>query len=69
MSIELSDKSGISIISDKTITLESQEAIEITSVTANIDMVSPKKISLKQGDTSVELSDKVVMHGTKIRLE
>lgn len=69
MSIELSDTSGISIISDKTITLESQEAIEITSVTANIDMVSPKKISLKQGDTSVELSDKMVMHGTKIRLE
>ena len=69
MSIELSDKNGISIISDKAITLESQESIEITSVTSNIDMVSPKKISLKQGDTSVELSDKMVMRGTKIRLE
>ena len=32
MSIELSDEEGISIISDKKIVFESEEAIELTSV-------------------------------------
>lgn len=50
MSLELSDEAGISIVSDKKIVLESNEAIEITSVNENIDLVSSAKISLKQGN-------------------
>lgn len=68
MSLELSDDDGISIISDKKIVFESEEAIEITSVSANIDLVSPQKISLKQGNTSMVLSDSMIMQGTKVRL-
>ena len=68
MSLELSDDDGISIISDKKIVFESKEAIEITSVSANIDLVSPQKISLKQGNTSMVLSDSMIMQGTKVRL-
>ena len=68
MSLKLSDDDGISIISDKKIMFESKEAIDITSVSANIDLVSPQKISLKQGNTSMVLSDSMIMQGTKIRL-
>ncbi|WP_318709394.1 phage baseplate assembly protein V [Candidatus Acetatifactor stercoripullorum] len=68
MSVELADQDGISIISDKKITIQSEEAIEITSVKANIDLVSPKKISLKQGNTSMVLSESMMMTGTKVRL-
>ena len=68
MSVELADQEGISIISDKKITIQSEEAIEITSVKANIDLVSPKKISLKQGNTSMVLSESMMMTGTKVRL-
>lgn len=68
MSLELSDEDGISIISDKKITFESEDAIEITSVRANIDLVSPKKIALKQGNTSMVLSESMMMQGTKVRL-
>lgn len=68
MSLELSDEDGISIISDKKIVFESNEAIEITSVEENIDLVSSEKISLKQGNTRMELSDKMVMRSTKVRL-
>ena len=68
MSLELSDADGISIISNKKIIFESNEAIEITSVEANIDLVSPENISLKQGNTSMVLSDKMVMKSTKVRL-
>ena len=68
MSLELSDEDGISIISDKKIRFESDEAIEITSVKEKIDLISPEKISLKQGNTNMELSNKMVMKSTKVRL-
>ena len=69
MSIELSDEEGISIISDKKIVFESEEAIELTSVTDKIDIVAPRKISLVQGNTQMVLSDKFTMRGGKIRLD
>lgn len=69
MSVELSDEEGISIISDKKIILQSEEAIEITSVTDKIDLIAPQQISLVQGDTQMVLSDKLTMRGGKIRLD
>ena len=69
MSIEISDEEGISIISDKKIVLQSEEAIEITSVTDKIDIVAPQQISLIQGNTQMVLSDKLTMRGGKIRLD
>lgn len=69
MSLELSDSKGISIISDKKITFESSEAIEITSIHENVDLTSSKKISLIQGDTATVLADNLVMRGNKVRLD
>ncbi len=69
MSIEISDEEGISIISDKKIVLQSEEAIEITSVTDKIDIVAPQQISLIQGNNQMVLSDKLTMRGGKIRLD
>lgn len=69
MSLELSDEEGISIISDKKIVLQSEESIEISSVTDKIDVVASKQISLIQGDTQMILSDKLTMRGGKVRLD
>lgn len=69
MSIEISDEEGIFIISDKKVVLQSEEAIEITSVTDKIDIVAPQQISLVQGNTQMVLSDKLTMRGGKIRLD
>jgi len=69
MSLELSDEEGISIISDKKIVLESEKAIEITSINDRVDIVAPKQISLKQGNTNMVLSDNLTMRGAKVRLD
>lgn len=69
MSLEMSDEDGISIISDKKITLQSDKAIEIISVEECVDIIAPKQISLKQGNTDMVLSDRLTMKGAKIRLD
>lgn len=68
MSLELSDEKGISIISDKKIILKSEESVEITSEEGQIDITAAEKIALCQGDTKIELSDRMTMQGAKVRL-
>ena len=69
MSIELSDEEGISIISDKSVTIQSDQEVEITSLNARVDILATDQIALKQGDTKMILSDKLSMRGAKIRLD
>lgn len=68
MSVELSDRKGISIISDKKIILRSQDSVEITSEEGQVDITAADRITLCQGDTKIELSDKMTMQGAKVRL-
>lgn len=68
MSLELSDRKGISIISDKKIILSSQDSVEITSEDGQVDITAADRITLCQGDTKIELSDKMTMQGAKVRL-
>lgn len=69
MSLELSDAEGIFIISNKKIVLQSEEAVEITSVNEKVDIVAPEKITLHQGGTKMVLSDNLTMKGAKIRMD
>lgn len=69
MSLELSDEDGISLISDKKIVLQSESAIEITSVSDKVDIVAPQQITLSQGNTQMVLSDNLTMRGAKVRLD
>lgn len=68
MSVELSDKEGIFIVSDKKVSIQSDQEIEITSLNERVDIAAREEISLKQGDTKLVLSDKLTMRGAKIRL-
>lgn len=68
MSLELSDGKGISIISDKKIILKSEDSVEITSEEGQIDITAADRIELCQGDTKLELSDRMTMQGAKVRL-
>lgn len=53
----------------KKIILQSEEAIEITSVNERVDIVAPQQIALQQGNTQMVLSDNLTMRGAKIRLD
>lgn len=69
MSIELLDDTGIRIISNKAIVIKSEEAINITSATSAMKVIAPQLISLKQGDTIMQLNDNIALKGAKVHLE
>lgn len=69
MSIELSDKEGIKIISNKEILIKSEEAIDISSTNSELKIFAPNSISLNQGDTQMKLSDNLVMKGARVQIQ
>ena len=69
MSVEIIDDLGIKIISDKDISMISEEEITIASGSANMQFVADKSIVMKQGETTITLSDLAKVAGTKILIE
>lgn len=68
MSIELSDEEGIKIISDKAIIIKSEDAIDISSTTAKLEVSAPEAVSLKQGSTKMLLDEKIHFEGSRFRI-
>ena len=69
MSVELSDKEGIKIISNKEILIKSEEAIDISSTNSELQIFAPNAIVLNQGSTQMKLSDNLVMKGARVQME
>ena len=69
ISIELSDREGIKLISDKDIIIESEGSIRIASTSSNVDIFSSEGISMQQGGARMVLSDSMMMKGTKVKLD
>lgn len=69
MSIELSDAEGIKIISDKAIVVQSQEAVDISSVTSTLSINAPQRIVFQQGDTQMSLEEKLHFGGAQVRID
>lgn len=69
MSIELSDEKGIIIISDKAIQFKSDKAVQLTSVESKIQVVAPEEINFKQGDTVVQMKEKMFFTGAQVHME
>lgn len=66
--IELSDKEGVKIVSGGPVSLSAEGMLRIFSTNSSIEMSSPNKIKLKQGDTEMKLGGDLSMSGAQIKL-
>ena len=69
MSVEISDEDGITISSDKAVTIEAKEGVQIASLEQSIEVVAPESIVLKQGDTTLTMEDDIHLDGAQVHME
>ena len=69
MTVEISDEEGITIRSNKAITLEATESVQIASLEQSIELVAPESITLKQGDTTLTMKDDIHLDGAQVHME
>lgn len=69
MSIELSDREGIIILSDKGIRIQSDASVDITSTTSTLSVTAPQRLTFRQGNTEMDMRQKLMLKGAQIRLD
>lgn len=69
MSIHIVDNQGIQIISDKVIEITAKENLHIESKESNITVSAPDAVTFKQGETSIQLKDDIVIDGAKTNIQ
>lgn len=69
MSVEIHDNNGITLESDKEITIKAKDNIGIISGEQGVQMVAAEKIILEQGETVMELMDHVKMSGGQVNMQ
>ena len=69
MSIELNDSEGIQIVSDKSIRIASEALLDIKSSTDVVRLSAPHEIIFKQGNTEMDLKEKMTFKGAQVRLD
>ena len=65
----LTDDGGVTIKSDKKITLEAEEDIEITSKTSKITISGMEEISIQQGAGEINLKGDINLRGAKVNVQ
>ena len=65
----LTDEGGVSIKSDKKITLEAEEDIEITSKTSKVLVNGQNEISLSQGSSEINIQNDIHIKGNKVKIQ
>ncbi|VBB07142.1 Hypothetical protein LUCI_2386 [Lucifera butyrica] len=65
----LTDDGGVSIRSDKKITLEAEEDIEITSKTSKITVSAMDEISIQQGAGEINMKQDINLCGAKVNVQ
>ena len=66
ISLELSDKEGVKVISDKDIMVQADQDIQMKSRNAGVNMAAETAIMLQQGAAKVEIKDDINISGGKI---
>lgn len=66
--IELSDAEGIKMVSEGSITMHANSIMSIASLSSSIELSSPKKINLRQGNTQMTLGGDLHLSGAQIKL-
>lgn len=68
MSIEVLDDEGIKIISNKNITIQADDSVEITSTNSKLELYAKDNITLKQGDTQMSMDGEMHLYGARLNL-
>lgn len=69
MSVELSDHRGIKIRSNKSVSIKAVDSVNISSSNASLEFHASNRILLKQGKTTMEISDGIHLAGAKVNLQ
>lgn len=69
MMVEMNDSEGIKITSDKDILIEAQDNLTIASSDASLLIAADDAIKVKQGATSMTLSDDISFTGGEFRIQ
>lgn len=69
MSIEILDEEGIRITSDKSVFIQSDEAIQIASLEQSVSVIAPESIVLEQGQTKMTIQDEIHLDGAQVHIE
>lgn len=68
MSIEILDDEGIRITSNKNIVFHAADSIEITSTSSKLELYAKENISLKQGNTQMNMDGEMRFYGARLNL-
>lgn len=66
--IELSDAEGIKMVSEGTVVIHANKLMSIASLSSFIEVSSPNKIKLKQGNTEMKLGGDLYLTASEIKL-
>jgi hypothetical protein len=66
--IELSDDNGITISSNRSIVIESDEAVQINSQNAGVSVYGDRNVAIQQGAASINIQDAINVSGGKINM-
>lgn len=66
MSVELSDREGIRLSSDKNIVVQADGDVSIVSQGGGVDMSAPDNILIRQGAAKIQMSDTIKISGGKV---
>ena len=69
MSITLDDEEGISIVSDKKISIQSEDEIDILSTNAAINVNAEEQIVLSQNSSKITMKDSITVEGSKVYMQ
>lgn len=69
MSITLDDEEGISIVSDKKISIQSEDEIDILSTNAAINVNAEEQIILTQNSSKITMKDSITVEGSKVYMQ
>lgn len=69
MMVEMNDSEGITITSDKDIIIQAEENLTIVSSSASLLIAADDKVQVKQGGTTMTLSDDISFTGGEFRIQ
>lgn len=69
MMVELNDREGITITSDKDIVIQADENLTISSAASSLLVAADDKVQVKQGGTTMTLSDDIYFTGGEFRIQ
>ena len=69
MTVEMNDKEGISIVSDKDIIIEAEDNLTISSENGSLLIGAQDSLQVKQGGTTMTLKEDIFFTGGEFRIQ